>query len=71
MNDHGQGNCYECDKRIDEAHDYRVVVGHERIRRPASDTKAFHAPRRTTRLVCADCVRKRMRGVAPGQGALV
>lgn len=63
--------CVYCGNEVDEATGYRAVKGWERIRRPASDTKAFHAPEKLAVTACSTCVSRITRGVAPGQTSLI
>lgn len=63
--------CIYCGGPVEPATGYRQVAGWERIQRPPSDTKAFHAPRKLERFACPDCVRKLARGIDPRQEALV
>jgi DNA-directed RNA polymerase subunit RPC12/RpoP len=63
--------CIYCGERVDLDSGYRQVAGWERLKRPPSDTKAFHAPRKLERFACPDCVRKLTLGIDPRQEALV
>jgi hypothetical protein len=64
--------CSICKGEVKPSNGYRRVVGWERLRRPSSDTKAFHAPERSdTELACRECVEKLKRGISPAQEALI
>lgn len=65
------GRCIYCAKPVPPDSGYRRVIGWERIRRPASDTKAFRAPERLAEYACWECVSKLMAGIAPGQTSLL
>ena len=63
--------CTYCGGDIHDQVDYRRVAGWERIQRPPSATKAFHAPEKLESFACFSCVMKLQRGVAPTQVSLM